>query len=251
MFSPDKLTIETPEQTSIEFQLAGIGSRFLTLALDTLLQIAIGIVLVIIGITLAIVSGIYKNTWQWIVAIWVFFIFTLNFGYFALFEALWAGRTPGKKWTRLRVIKDDGRPISAYDAILRNLLRIVDALPAFYGIGITCALLSPQSKRLGDYAAATVVVHEREAEVVPMWQRASQPSLTAAPVAQPSPEELVLIEAFLARRYSIDEITRRRLAIQLVQRLRERLALPPQDNGDAEHLLETLAEQGRSTSARN
>ena len=85
----------------------------------------------------------------------------MQFGYFAMFEAFWNGQTPGKRWTHLRVIKDSGRPINAYDAILRNLLRIVDNLPTLYAIGIVTMLISKENKRVGDYAAGTVVVHEK------------------------------------------------------------------------------------------
>ena len=44
-------------------------------------------------------------------------------GYFAFFEWIWNGQTPGKRWLKLRVIREDGRPITFFEAAVRNLLR--------------------------------------------------------------------------------------------------------------------------------
>ena len=76
------------------------------------------------------------------------------------------------------MITDSGRPISAQDAILRNLLRIVDYLPSLYAIGIISCLISPQNKRVGDYLAGTVVVHEKPLEDArSLWDRPATPLL--------------------------------------------------------------------------
>ncbi len=164
MSSADKLTIQTPEQTSLEFPLAGIGSRFLALAIDYLLQGAGYLVLVVIAIAAFSLSAFAQRASLWTMAALVFVFFSVQLGYFAIFETVWNGQTPGKRWTHLRVIKDSGRPISAYDAILRNLLRIVDVLPSLYATGLITMLISGENKRIGDYAAGTVVVHEKPLE---------------------------------------------------------------------------------------
>ena len=143
MSSDDKLIIETPEQTVLEFPLAGIGSRSLALALDTLLQIGALIVGGIIAGLVSYAGFLPELGKQWFYAILIFFLFLLQFGYFAFFETIWNGRTPGKRWTHLRVITDSGRPLDAQGAILRNLIRIVDALPSLYAIGIVTSLISP------------------------------------------------------------------------------------------------------------
>ena len=195
MSSADKLTIETPEQTSLEFPLAGIGSRFLAVALDTLLQFAVYIVLGLIALLVASFGVVGALGKQWGIAILIFIAFTIQFGYFALFEALWNGQTPGKRWTHLRVIQDSGRPINAYDSVLRNLLRIVDTLPSLYAIGIITMLISKENKRVGDYAAGTVVVHEKPLQGVgSIWSVAAAPgqALPAMPSAQLSMDELQL-----------------------------------------------------------
>src|SRR3989454_2780328 len=94
----DKLTIETPEQTPLEFPLAGIGSRFLALAFDTLIQFAAISLLGIVSLLLAPSIGKF---WQaggmWAMAIVWLLVFSLYFGYFGVFEAVWNGQTPGKR----------------------------------------------------------------------------------------------------------------------------------------------------------
>jgi uncharacterized RDD family membrane protein YckC len=250
MSSADKLTIETPEQTSLEFPLAGIGSRFLAVALDTLLQFAVYIVLALIAALVA--SFGIKGDWraQSGIAALIFVAFTVQFGYFATFEALWNGQTPGKRWTHLRVIQDSGRPISAYDAVLRNLLRIVDTLPSLYAIGVVTMLISKENKRVGDYAAGTVVVHEKPLQGVgSIWSVAAGPgqALPTIPSAQLSVDELQLVETFLERRTSLDPEVRRSMARQIAQRLGERLNVPAESRPDAEKFLEALAEQRRSS----
>jgi uncharacterized RDD family membrane protein YckC len=251
MSSFDKLTIETPEQTALEFPLAGIGSRFLALAADTLLQLAVAwIVIMVFAVSAISLSLFSKVAGIWTFAIMVFVLFSVQFGYFALFEALWNGQTPGKRWTHLRVIKDSGRPISAYDAILRNLLRIVDSLPTMYATGLITMLISKENKRVGDYAAGTVVVHEKPLEGVgSIWQQSETPAqpLATGPLPQLTVEELQLVEAFLDRRGSLEPHVRGAMARQIADRLAERWAIPNEERPDAEKFLEAAAEQRRQT----
>ncbi len=252
MSSIDKLTIETPEQTSLEFPLAGIGSRFLAVALDTLLQAAAYVVLGTVAGLLAWAGFLPTLGKQWGLAILIFLAFTVQFGYYGFFEAFWNGQTPGKRWTHLRVIQDSGRPISAYDAILRNLLRIVDALPTLYAVGIVTILVSREKKRVGDYAAGTVVVHEKPLQGVgSIWSVAAAPaapqSAPAIPNVQLSLDELQLVETFFERRASLDPDVRRSMARQIAIRLGERLNVPSEARPDAEKFLEALAEQRRSS----
>jgi uncharacterized RDD family membrane protein YckC len=251
MSSSGKLTIETPEQTVLEFPLAGIGSRFLAIALDTLLQVAaMGVVgMVLIAVTIPF-SLFFRSSGLWVVAILILFVFTMDVGYFALFEALWNGQTPGKRWTHLRVIKDSGRPISAYDAVLRNLLRIVDWLPTLYAAGIITMIISRENRRIGDYAAGTVVVHEKPLEgVSQIWKIRAVPAHTV-PLgwsAQVTPEELQLVETFLERRDSLPPEVRRAMARQIADRIAGRIGVGLAHRPDTEKFLEAIAEQRRAS----
>jgi len=202
----EKLIIETPEQTSIEFPLAGIGSRFLAVLIDTLIQtgtlIVLGLIFVGLGYSMrGVFRGLSPVAGIWITALLIFLFFLLTHGYFMLFEAIWNGQTPGKRLTHIRVIKDSGQPITAIDSVGRNLLRVVDQLPFAYGIGVLCAAVSPQSKRLGDYVAGTVVVHEKPFETVaPQWDAPAQTSTHQYGASRLTPEEFALVETFLSRR---------------------------------------------------
>jgi uncharacterized RDD family membrane protein YckC len=250
----EKLIIETPEQTSIEFPLAGIGSRFLAIAIDSLLQFSVLFALVLVFVLLGVgMSDVgldrFANANVWLVAILIFVYFFLMYGYFILFESIWNGQTPGKRLTHIRVIKDSGQPITAIDSFARNLLRLVDQLPFAYGVGVLCAWISPQSKRLGDYVAGTVVVHEKPFETVaPQWNEpAPQPATHQYGANRLTPEEFALVETFLSRRSALDAGVRYDTAAGIVRRIEAKLIMPPEGKPFPEKLLEDLSAERRSS----
>jgi uncharacterized RDD family membrane protein YckC len=248
MSSDDKLIIETPEQTALEFPLAGIGSRSLALAIDTSLQIAAGIVLAIIAGAVAYAGSFPRVGRLWGEAAMIFVGFLLEFGYFAFFESVWNGQTPGKRWTHLRVIKDSGRPIATQDAVLRNLLRIVDSLPSLYAVGIITCLISPQKKRVGDYLAGTVVVHEKPLQAGrSLWDSPATAVLVATPSRPLTVAELQLIETFLERRATFTDDVRRSMAWQIAQLLTQGGPVPQEALQEPEKFLQAMAERNRSS----
>jgi uncharacterized RDD family membrane protein YckC len=248
VYSPDKLTIETPEQIPLEFPLAGIGSRFLALALDTLIQVLGFLMIVFIAeILLPTAARFTPRALTWAAALFFLCVFILYSGYYALFEVFWNGQTPGKRLVRLRVISDSGRPITVYEAVVRNLLRIIDQLPGLYVVGIISVFLTARNKRLGDIVAGTVVVHEKA-------MQDSQPDFFAAAAStalssglQITAEELELIERFLQRRYDLSPEVRRQSAEQIAGRLRARLGAAQDGAASPEDYLESLARQKRDS----
>ena len=250
MPSSDKLTIETPEQTALEFPLAGIGSRALALSIDTLLQAGAMIVVAIIAGVISWAGFLPQMSKQWVYAILIFAGFLVTIAYFAFFETVWNGQTPGKRWTHLRVMMDSGRPIDVQSAILRNLMRIVDTLPSLYAVGIVTSLISAQNKRIGDYLAGTVVVHEKPLQAgQSLWQVSAAPMLVMAPAREVTPAEFHLVEAFLERRDTFAADVRRSTARQIAERISQRMgpALQVEALREPEKFLETLAEQFRNT----
>jgi uncharacterized RDD family membrane protein YckC len=245
----DKLTIDTPEQTALEFPLAGVGSRFVAMLADTAIQLVIGFVL-FFALTLSIpaLSRVASIASQWVIAGMIVGFFVIYYGYFAIFEALWNGQTPGKRYTQLRVMKDDGRPISPYEAITRNLLRIVDQLPVFYGVAMISVFFSKQNKRLGDFVAGTVVVHEKNVEAARPFQEtpvdASSPSYNVAVITV---DELRLIETFLQRRDTFDPALRGSMAAQITTRISAKLAVEVRGWPANEKFLEAVHSQYRAT----
>jgi len=244
----DKISIETPEQTLLEFAVAGIGSRFLALAFDTLIQ-SVAIILIFTAAAFLIGSLFHSSLGAtWTLALTFLLIFIVFFGYFAIFEAVWNGQTPGKRITRIRVIKDSGRPITPAESVGRNLMRIVDSLPFFYAIGIVSVLLSRQNKRLGDFVAGTIVIHERELQDIrPLWQPPPVAATAKFGAENLTADEFAVVEAFLNRRFSLDPGVRYRMAEQIAARIKPKLTAPPENFPASERLLEAVAAERRAS----
>lgn len=176
----------------------------------------------------------------------IFVGFAIYWGYFAFFEIVWKGQTPGKRVAGIRVIKESGRPINAFEAIGRNLMRAVDVMPGIYGVGLVCMMLNKQSRRLGDFVAGTVVVHEKPSEEVrPTWNTAAEASSASGGMGQVTAEELVLIETYLSRRFELDPEVRLRTAIQIAERIKAKTGLQPQSHQHVDDFLEEAARKVR------
>ena len=245
----DKLTIDTPEQTALEFPLAGIGSRFVAMAADTALQVLIGIVFLIVGSIMWGTLSLFGSTApQWLLAAMILLFFLLYSAYFAIFEALWNGQTPGKRYAQLRVMKDDGRPITAFDSVARNLLRIVDSLPILYAVGIVSVFFSKRNKRLGDFVAGTVVVHEKAMEAArPFLDTQTDTAMPTYDVSLISADELRLMEAFFQRRDSLDPALRGSMAAQVSNRIAGTLGVQVYGWPRNEKFLEAVHAQYRAS----
>jgi len=185
--NPDQLNIDTPELVDIEMPLAGIGSRFIALLIDYLIWGAAFLVLSLLGaIILPGIKAFSNLSAQWASAIFIFIFFLFHWGYFTLFEAFWNGRTPGKRVARIRVIQRSGRAIGLFESMARNLIRFVDQIPFFYAVGVVAMFATRQHQRLGDLAAGTLVVRDREQEA-PLWGDAGSRTFTAQAFAPQAP----------------------------------------------------------------
>jgi uncharacterized RDD family membrane protein YckC len=275
----DQLNIETPEQVELEFSIAGLGSRFVAILIDTILIVgfyfAIGIVLALVFSGASALGGKagdeLDTAGKWVLALFIFLNFLLIWGYFALFEGLWRGQTPGKRVMKLRVIKDSGRQITFFEALARNLLRFVDYLPGMYLVGVITMLCNKRSKRLGDLAAGTLVIHERVDEQPLLYQTSttlvapvsfsSQPFqqeqlapwakpvavfFAADAVARLSAQDLVVIETFFARMLDLPLETRAAMAYRIAGQLAAKMG-EPLPEGNPERIMESIALQMRGS----
>jgi uncharacterized RDD family membrane protein YckC len=154
----DDLVISTPERVAFQYEIAGIGSRFLAQILDSLV---ITVILIAITILATSMGGLFGSG-ELALLIEIILGFILLAGYFLISEAAWNGQTLGKRAARLRVVGDHGEPLTLAQAAIRNLVRIVDFLPVFYAIGMLTLFINGRGKRLGDFAAGTLVVRDRE-----------------------------------------------------------------------------------------
>jgi uncharacterized RDD family membrane protein YckC len=261
----DQLNIDTPELVSIELPLAGIGSRFIANLVDSLiLGAALFVLFILAAFILPALSLLGPKSASWGLGILFLIIFLLFWGYFALSEAFNSGRTVGKRVAKIRVIHQSGRGINFAEALARNLVRIIDYMPGFYGVGIAAMFMSQRSQRLGDMVAGTLVVREREVEA-PMWGESTSRTLTAAALAPNSPippphlrvtlpapalakltpADLEVLEGFFSRRLDMDLTTRGMLAGRIAAALSAKsgLAIPPEIS--VETFLEAVAHQFR------
>ena len=245
--------------------LAGIGSRFIALLVDYLIWGAAFFVLALLfAVFLPGITAFSKLSAEWAVAIVIFIIFLFNWGYFTLFEAFWNGRTPGKRVARIRVIQRSGRAIGLFESMARNLVRYVDFLPFFYGVGVIAIFVTRQHQRLGDLAAGTLVVRDlKQAE--PAWGDSGARTFTAqsfapsAPALEPhhaytlpatgiaklSTTDLVVLEGFFSRRLDMSLPTRQALAERIAQAIQAKSGLEQPAGASVETFLEATARQLR------
>ncbi len=233
----DRITISTPEGVDLDVVVAGIGSRFVARLLDTLIQGGVIFALsLVFGAALGFSSGP-------VVALFIIVAFVLLFLYDPILEQATGGHTPGKSAAGLRVVMDTGAPVSLSASVTRNVVRIVDFLPALYGIGLVSMLATRHSQRLGDLAAGTLVVRERhgdhQAVALHPYATVTVPfdAVATWDVSAVTPQELAVVRQFLARRLSLPPDARYHTAVQLASRLAPRITgLPPQSH--PEYVLE-------------
>jgi len=248
------ISISTPESLEFSHEPAGIGSRFVASVIDAILQAVMMIGVLSTSSLWAFptrsAAGPSGSSTMWSGAITILLAFLILWGYHIFFEMIWNGQTPGKRTAGIRILKDGGYPIGFLDSVVRNLLRLVDFLPLSYGVGLVVMLCNSKFKRVGDFAAGTIVVKER---------RIKMPhSLTAEPVElredimfgqqrltnvyELSDAEFDVVRQFMVRRHELQKDARLALAIKIARPLARKLGLQPElILGKEEEFLEKLA----------
>ncbi len=225
-----QLGVETPEHVLLSFDLAGLGTRTAAAVFDLLLLGLINVLVLVFASAAGVTENWESGLGSWGTAIVVLFFSLGYFLYFALFEALWHGRTPGKRAQGIRVVQDTGRPITANAAMVRNLIRIVDFVFPFGPLpGVGFVFFHPANKRLGDLAAGTVVVRERPAAwgLAPVAAAPGQAASAAGSLELGPPDlteqEFNLLDRFLGRADQLLPAVRARMASDLARRLEGRI----------------------------
>jgi uncharacterized RDD family membrane protein YckC len=227
----ETLIIETPERVPLAFALASIGNRFLAVAIDHFIQY---FTIFVVAWAFFSISGLsetldreggayvlFQEMPKWTIALMIILLFLIFAGYFIFFEWLWNGQTPGKRLLKLRVIREDGRPITLWEAMARNLLRIFDTFPGFilpiYSIGLITIFMSRRDQRVGDVFAGTVVIRERSDEAPKFsdvfstrvtdaaLRRLQKQTFFTADLRGVTEAEIEVVESFLRRRDDLSE----------------------------------------------
>jgi len=257
-----EILVVTPENIEIEYELAGLGTRFLANLIDTAVQmgiyVAIWIVFGLLALLLGLSAGAFaKSVGAFFaeaqVALALIAAFIVLWGYFIWFETVWNGQTPGKRQMGLRVVRDGGYPINIFAAIVRNLIRVMDGMPvvalgliivgvaghqtlagATGGIVIfiplLCLMISGRYQRLGDFIAGTMVVKQRAPRVPTLEALAPPPRVLPEHLAAYALADIgrhvyeMSVPEYRAVRHYIDR--RWQLPPQMQQGSAMRLAVP-------------------------
>ena len=230
----DRMSIATPEGVEVELTLAGIGSRFIAGGVDFTIQLAVIFALAVV----------LRPAGDAGAAIFTSGAFAMIFFYDVLFEVLGGGRTPGKRWNGLRVVRSGGRPITLVRSALRNILRLIDILPGFYAVGMTTIFISSRNQRIGDLAAGTHVVRDRHGDDRRIQEPGLLMEIDPGPAATwdataISSDDVAAVRAFLERRSELRGESRNTIGAELASRLRPRVGGVPPDITD-ERFLELL-----------
>ena len=249
--------IETPELVVVSYTVAGLGSRLLAALVDLAICAVTLLIIVLAAVALdnrssnelaREIANKPSPSTAWAAAIITIMQFVILWGYYVLFEGLNDGQTPGKRFLRLRAVRDGGYSIGFSASAVRNLLRIVDLQPVFtYLIGIASVAVSKSGKRLGDIVAGTIVVREALIKQ-PLAERIAPeqaPQTIGALTAALSDAEFQLLERWAGRRSTLTPERRREITDQVVARLRH--AFPPDATGsESATLLWLLASERKA-----
>lgn len=222
-------SISTPENVDLHLELAGIGNRVLAALIDTIITYAIVAIIGLIFWGTVTVLGMLDIAEQEralitgaIGMVAILLVFIITFGYFIFFEGLWHGQTPGKKLVSIRVIEANGQPVGWGGVVLRNLIRTLDTGLAF--VGLIPMILDRNEKRLGDYAAGTIVVRERKTNMLSDdLVLAETYDTTSIDAGRITPQEYALLVSFLKRRPSLTKSQRPLIAANLANYMHQKL----------------------------
>jgi uncharacterized RDD family membrane protein YckC len=141
--------IETPEGVNLRLRAAGAFGRAQAWLIDFLLR----------AIFFSVGSGVLSAFGRGGLGLGLLLLFAVTWVYSVVCEVWFGGQTIGKRTMSLRVVCADGTPVTLIPSVVRNLLRVVDALPVLYGVGLVCTMIDPSARRIGDIVAGTLVVH--------------------------------------------------------------------------------------------
>ena len=222
------VSIRTPEGIVFPLVLAGSVTRFLAVAVDA---VCVNIILMIVT---SIFMGIGLLSMDLLIAFYVLSYFLVSIGYPIAAEWYWRGQTVGKRLLRLRVMDAQGLRLQFNQIVIRNLLRFVDMLPAFYLLAGLSSLINRKAQRLGDIAANTIVIRSQEVPEPDLSQISSgkynsfrdYPHLVARLRQRISPFEASIALQALLRRDELEPAARLNLFSEIALHLKKIVEFP-------------------------
>jgi uncharacterized RDD family membrane protein YckC len=148
--------VELADGVSIRLRVAGPVVRTMAWMIDLLIYLILLFALSLL-LFLVVAPHLGGEVTQ---GIFLLLLFLVTWFYNVLFEASESGRTPGQRAMKLRVASITGGPVTLGQAMMRNLLRVVDFMPGLYLTGFISCLLTRRFQRLGDLVAGTVMLYE-------------------------------------------------------------------------------------------
>jgi uncharacterized RDD family membrane protein YckC len=243
------IVIRTPENIELNYALAGAGSRAAAYFIDILIMFFAGQLFVnLLTYLLAGLMRVFAGSELWAGAVASLLFFAVYNGYFIFFEWLLNGQTPGKRLLHIRVIQQGGYALRFFDTLVRNLLRVIDFIPLFYGVGLVSLLLSRYCQRLGDLVAGTLVVHQEPVATGSLLEdlpgaSASDESISAAQLAVIPGDVFTLVSEFLGRRSELAPRPRQEIGAELVDLVRRTSGINPPARQSTENFLAALMRQ--------
>ncbi len=242
----DRYIVDTPESIEFGYDIAGVGTRFLAALLDTA-------IFFMLGTTVYFILDKVTSTDEFTLIEILFSIGSLMLAvYYIAFEQFWNGQTPGKRIFGIRVVQEAGRTVTFSASLIRNLVRMVDFLPLLYGFAVIMMFVDKRSRRLGDMAAGTLVVRDRQRVTLSDLLETVRSGRVASALADNTatllpnleavrPSDIHIVQDFLLRRATLPQDRRQRLAGQLAYGLFQRLGYSVP--GDPELFLQQITDQ--------
>ena len=254
--SSEDYRLVLPENVELAFDVAGVGSRTISAIVDYAVLYG-GIVAAVIAFSMnrSMLRGMIRwlDVPPWVrdlgdpaaLASLVLLVFFAWWGYFALFEIVWNGQTPGKRLFGLRVVRRDGQPISVVASLVRNIVRAVDM---FLFLGLVVMTIDKQSRRLGDFAAGTLVIREPRSggrsliDGVVLPESPKRATKIAPLAGKLSMEHYTLIREFFTRSRRMNDSHAQDLAASLAREIAEQLEVETSEIGDPVQFLAASAQ---------
>ncbi len=233
----DRYSIETPEGLRLDLVLAGVGTRIVAAIIDTaVIAAVVGAVAVGGGLIAPMVATAFDEAGLLLAIVVIASLAAIPLLYYVGFETLDGGRSVGKRALRLRVVRANGLPVGFVGSLVRNLLRIVDLLPAAYLVGLIAVVSSSANQRVGDLAAGTLVIRERSARRTSTWTPGTAMTGPRWDVSAVTDEQLHAIRYFFERSSTLSHEQQLLFAKRIADELRPSVGTAGEHRTDGEFL---------------